>query len=152
MLEGQNEGLLFGVFAVIIVIFLIVDLGFFHKKSEKVSQGEALRQSLFWVGVSIGYGMLIYYFGEGPAATWEYFSAYVTEKALSIDNIFVIILILKFFQVKEEYYHGILFWGIFMSDRFPSDLHFCWGDFDNTVSLDPLHFRSFPYLFRCSDI
>lgn len=112
MLEGQNEGLLFSVFAVIIVIFLIVDLGFFHKKSEKVSQGEALRQSLFWVGVSIGYGMLIYYFGEGPAATWEYFSAYVTEKALSIDNIFVIILILKFFQVKEEYYHGILFWGI----------------------------------------
>ena len=102
MLSGQNEGLLFGVFGVIIVLFLIVDLGFFHKSHEKVSQGEALRQSLFWVAVSVGYGMLIYYFGEGPGATWEYFSAYVTEKALSIDNIFVIILILKFYLRNLE--------------------------------------------------
>jgi tellurite resistance protein TerC len=56
--------------------------------------------------------MLIYFFGDGPTATFEFFSAYVTEKALSVDNIFVILLILKYFNVKEEYYHNILFWGI----------------------------------------
>ncbi|MEP1035671.1 TerC family protein [Ekhidna sp.] len=109
---GQNEGILFGVFGAIIVLFLIVDLGIFHKKHQKVSQKEALQQSIFWVLVSVGYGTLIYFYGEGPAATLEFFSAYVTEKALSIDNIFVILLILRYFNVKEEYYHNILFWGI----------------------------------------
>lgn len=109
---GQNEGILFGVFGVIIILFLIVDLGVFHKKHQKVSQKEALQQSIFWVLVSVGYGTLIYFYGEGPAATLEFFSAYVTEKALSVDNIFVILLILRYFNVKEEYYHNILFWGI----------------------------------------
>lgn len=110
--SGQNVGLLFGIFGAIIILFLIVDLGVFHKKNHKISQREALLQSIFWVCVSIAYGMLIYYIGDGPDATFEFFSAYVTEKALSVDNIFVIILILKFFKVKEEYYHNILFWGI----------------------------------------
>lgn len=112
LFSGQNEGLLFGVFGIIIVIFLIVDLGVFHKKHQKVSQREALQQSIFWVLVSVGYGLLIYFYGEGSGATLEFFSAYVTEKALSVDNIFVILLILRYFNVKEEYYHNILFWGI----------------------------------------
>ena len=110
--SGQNEGLLFGVFGVIIVAFLIVDLGVFNKKHHKISQKEALQQSIFWVLVSVGYGTLIYFYGDGSAATLEFFSAYVTEKALSVDNIFVILLILRYFNVKEEYYHNILFWGI----------------------------------------
>lgn len=112
LFSGQNEGLLFGVFAAIIAVFLIVDLGLFHKKHHKISQKEALLQSIFWVLVSAGYGALIYFYGEGSAATLEFFSAYVTEKALSVDNIFVILLILRYFNVKEEYYHNILFWGI----------------------------------------
>ena len=112
LFSGQNEGLLFGVFGVVIIAFLIVDLGIFHKKHHKVSQKEALQQTIFWVVVSIIYGVLIYFFGEGGQATLEFFSAYVTEKALSVDNIFVILLILRYFNVKEEYYHNILFWGI----------------------------------------
>lgn len=112
MLSGQNEGLLFGIFGVIIIAFLIVDLGVFNKTNHKISQRSALLQTLFWVGVSIGYGMLIYFIGEGPDASFEFFAAYVTEKALSVDNIFVILLILRYFNVKEEYYHNILFWGI----------------------------------------
>ncbi|MFY0605606.1 MAG: TerC family protein [Cyclobacteriaceae bacterium] len=112
LFSGQNEALLFGVFGVVIVAFLLVDLGVFHKADQKISQREALLQTLFWVSVSIAYGMLIYFFGEGEQATFEFFSAYVTEKALSVDNIFVILLILRYFNVKEEYYHNILFWGI----------------------------------------
>ncbi|MEP1096623.1 MAG: TerC/Alx family metal homeostasis membrane protein [Cyclobacteriaceae bacterium] len=112
LFSGRNEALLFGVFGVVIIIFLIVDLGLFHRKHQKVTQREALLQSLFWVAVSVAYGMIIYFYGEGPAASFEFFSAYVTEKALSVDNIFVILLILRYFKVKEEYYHNILFWGI----------------------------------------
>ena len=112
LFSGQNERLLFGVFGAIIVIFLIVDLGVFHKKHHKITQSEALKQSIFWVLVSVGYGILIYFYGGGPKDTLEFFSAYVTEKALSVDNIFVILLILRYFNVKEEYYHNVLFWGI----------------------------------------
>ena len=112
LFSGHNEGLLFGIFGIIIIIFLIVDLGVFHKKHQKVSQKEALQQSIFWVLVSVAYGTIIYFYGEGPTASFEFFSAYVTEKALSVDNIFVILLILRYFKVKEEYYHNILFWGI----------------------------------------
>lgn len=112
MFSGENELLLFGVFGVVIVAFLLVDLGIFNKKNHKISQREAVIQTLFWVSVSVVYGFMIYFYGEGEAATWEFFSAYVTEKALSIDNIFVILLILRYFNVKEEYYHNILFWGI----------------------------------------
>jgi tellurite resistance protein TerC len=65
------------------------------------------------VVISTLFGVLIYIYDDGGAtAAVEYFSAYLTEKALSIDNIFVILLILKYFQVKEDYYHKVLFWGI----------------------------------------
>ncbi len=112
MLDGENELILFGVFGAVIVLFLLVDLGVFHKKHHKISQKEALMQSIFWVAVSSTYGLIIYLYGGGTDNAIEFFSAYVTEKALSVDNIFVILLILRYFNVKEEYYHNILFWGI----------------------------------------
>jgi len=108
-----TETILFSVFAVVIAIFLLVDLGVFNKSAHKISTRSALYQSIFWVIVSTIFGYLIYRFEEGGAdAAMEYFSAYLTEYALSVDNIFVILLILKYFSVKEEYYHNILFWGI----------------------------------------
>ncbi|MGB3463712.1 MAG: TerC family protein [Cyclobacteriaceae bacterium] len=112
VLGGENEPILFGVFGIVIIAFLLVDLGVFHKKHQKISQKEALLQSIFWVAVSCAYGALIYFKGGGEQDALEFFSAYVTEKALSVDNIFVILLILKYFKVKEEYFHNILFWGI----------------------------------------
>lgn len=112
LFQGENDTLLFGVFGIVIVAFLIVDLGIFHKKHHKISQREALLQTIFWVLVSVAFGVLIYYYGDGRQATLEFFSAYVTEKALSVDNIFVILLILRYFKVKEVHYHSILFWGI----------------------------------------
>lgn len=111
LFSGFNEGVLFGIFGIIITTFLIVDLGIFHKKHHRVSRREALQQSIFWVLVSVVYGVIIFY-SKGSTPSFEFFSAYVTEKALSVDNIFVILLILRYFNVKEEYYHNILFWGI----------------------------------------
>ena len=111
--HSQAETILFGVFAVIIVVFLLLDLGVFHKTSRKITTKSALYQSIFWVFISTLFGCFIYLYDEGGSeAAFEYFSAYLTEYALSVDNIFVILLILKYFQVKEEYYHNVLFWGI----------------------------------------
>jgi TerC family integral membrane protein len=111
--DSERETLLFGIFGVTIILFLVLDLGVFNRSAHKISTRSALYQSIFWVVISTLFGLLVYVYDEGGAtASVEYFSAYLTEKALSIDNIFVILLILKFFQVREEYYHKILFWGI----------------------------------------
>lgn len=114
--NSQAETVLFGVFALIITVFLLLDLGILNKTAHKISTKSALYQSVFWVFVSTLFGYLVYHFDDsadgGADALLEYFSAYLTEYALSVDNIFVILLILKYFTVKEEYYHKVLFWGI----------------------------------------
>ena len=102
-------------FLLSLLIFLVVDLGFINKKAKVVSTESAAWQSLFWVSISVAYGILIYFNVDDEFAgdtTLLYFSAYVTEKSLSVDNIFVILLILKFFQIEEKYFHRILFWGV----------------------------------------
>ncbi len=121
----RQETILFGVFLAIIVIFLVADLGLFHKQAHKITTKSALYQSIFWVSISTLFGLLIYFNGpyvhleagvptnlSGLDAAVLYFSTYLTEYALSVDNIFVILLILKYFKVDETYYHKILFWGI----------------------------------------
>lgn len=119
--HNTTETMLFWVFLAIIMLFLAVDLGFFNKTPHKISTRSALLQSAFWVMVSTAFGFLIfYYFSKGSGdcessatnATVEYFTSYLTEKALSVDNIFVILLILKYFRIKEELFHKVLFWGI----------------------------------------
>ena len=109
----EEETILFGIFAVIIILFLVLDLGLFHKQAHKISTRSALFQSIFWVIVSTLFGVFILLYDEsGTEGAVQYFSAYLTEYALSVDNIFVILLILKYFKVNETYYHKLLFWGI----------------------------------------
>jgi tellurite resistance protein TerC len=109
----EEETILFGIFAVIIILFLVLDLGLFHKQAHKISTRSALYQSIFWVIVSTLFGVFILLYDEsGTEGAVQYFSAYLTEYALSVDNIFVILLILKYFKVNEAYYHKVLFWGI----------------------------------------
>jgi len=114
--NSQAETILFGVFAFVIFLFLLIDLGVLNKTAHRISTRSALYQSIFWVMVSTLFGYLVFMFDDsadgGTDALLEYFSAYLTEYALSVDNIFVILLILKYFTVKEEYYHKVLFWGI----------------------------------------
>lgn len=109
----EEETILFGIFAVIIILFLVLDLGLFHKQAHKISTRSALYQSIFWVVVSTLFGVFILFYDDsGTEGAVQYFSAYLTEYALSVDNIFVILLILKYFKVNEKYYHKVLFWGI----------------------------------------
>jgi tellurite resistance protein TerC len=116
-LFSTEETHLLIIFGIIITLFLVIDLGVFNKKAHKISTRSALYQSIFWVVVSVAFGYLIYLYDNGEEYTGAeqsltFFSAYLTEYALSVDNIFVILLILRYFRVKEEYYHNILFWGI----------------------------------------
>lgn len=98
-------------FALIIVGFLIADLGFFNKKNHKIEFKAALYQSIFWVAISLVFALLIFFYISKETAV-EFLSAYVTEKMLSVDNLFVIMLIFSFFNLEEQYHHRVLFWGI----------------------------------------
>jgi tellurite resistance protein TerC len=99
------------VFAIIIVGFLAIDLGYFNRKSHKIEFKPALYQSLFWIAISVAFGFLVFLF-IGRDAAAEFLSAYVTEKMLSVDNLFVMMLIFSFFKLEEKYHHRALFWGI----------------------------------------
>jgi len=108
-MDIQNN--LFILFSVIIGGFLIADLGYFNRKAHKIEPKSALIQSLFWISIACGFAYLIFIFlGHNTAA--EFMSAYVTEKMLSVDNLFVIMLIFNFFNIEEKYHHRVLFWGI----------------------------------------
>lgn len=108
-MDSQNT--LFIVFAVLVIGFLIFDLGFLNRKAHKIGFRSALWQSLFWIGLALGYAFLIFQnMGRVPAT--EFLSAYVTEKMLSVDNLFIILLIFSFFKLDEKYHHRVLFWGI----------------------------------------
>lgn len=109
LMEAQTWLIIF--FSVIVVGFLVADLGFFNRKSHKIEFKPALYQSLFWIGISLVFGFLIYLF-IGKEIAVEFFSAYVTEKMLSVDNLFVILLIFSYFKLEERYHHKALFWGI----------------------------------------
>ena len=112
LFDNTTETLLFGAFIVIITLFLIIDLGVFNKEAHKVSTRSAAYQTLFWIAISLVFGLFILYFDESPDAAYKYYSAYLLEKALSFDNIFVILVIFRYFRIDEKHYHRILFWGI----------------------------------------
>ena len=105
------ESNLFIIFAIIVGGFLVLDLAYFNRKAHKISPKEALIQSLFWVAIAFSFAFLIFLFmGKNYAA--EFMSAYVTEKMLSVDNLFIILLIFDFFKLEEKYHHKVLFYGI----------------------------------------
>jgi tellurite resistance protein TerC len=105
------ETFLFIVFGIVITVFLILDLGVFSKKDHKVSTKTALWQSIFWVAISMVFAVLVYLFIDKEMAG-TFLLAYLTEKALSVDNIFVWLILLQYFNINEKYYHRILFYGV----------------------------------------
>lgn len=102
------------VFGVVLVIALIFDLGLISKKNQKVSIKQALYQTFFWVGLAICFFVFLW-LEKGQTTALEYLSAYLMEWSLSIDNIFVFILIFTSFGVKEKNYGRVLLIGILMA-------------------------------------
>lgn len=98
-------------FNVFVLIMLALDLGVFNRKAHVVSVKEALTWSGVWISLALIFNGLIYYwFGEAKAI--EFLTGYLIEKSLSIDNIFVFVLVFGYFQIPAIYQHKILFWGI----------------------------------------
>lgn len=110
--------LIYLVFSSVIVVALIFDLGLLSKKNQIVSLKAALIQTIFWVLLSVAFcGFILYENdgGNGKEDAIAYFSAYLLEWSLSIDNIFVFIIIFSFFKVKPENYSRVLLLGILMA-------------------------------------
>lgn len=99
------------VFAVMVTAALALDLWIVGGKHRAPTMKEALIWSLFFISLAIGYGVFLYY-EQGSTIASEYFTAYAIEKTLSVDNLFVFILIFSFFKVPAEYEHKVLFYGI----------------------------------------
>ena len=99
------------VFGIVVIIMLLLDLGVFNKHSHVVSNKEALVWSIVWISLSMVFSGVIYYY-LGFVQFTQFQSAYWIEKALSVDNLFVFILVFGFFNVPKHLHHKVLFWGI----------------------------------------
>jgi tellurite resistance protein TerC len=103
--------LLWGGFLALVFALLALDLGVFNRKEHRVELREAIVWSVVWTLVAFGFNAWVYlHFGHGPGV--EFLTAYVIERSLSFDNIFVFIVIFNYFAVPEELHHRVLFWGI----------------------------------------
>lgn len=109
---STSSPLLWGIFLVGVTALLLVDLFILNRKAHKPTVRESAIQSLGWIGLSVALGAVIWsLFGATLGA--QYFTGYLIEKSLSVDNIFVWGLVLSFFAVPDKYRHKVLFWGIF---------------------------------------
>ncbi|WP_292010247.1 TerC/Alx family metal homeostasis membrane protein [Chryseobacterium sp.] len=113
-----HPGLIWG-FALTVIIMLLLDLGIFNKKSHEVSSKEATLWSVVWISLSMIFSGVVYWvFNKADSHELavekftQYQAAYWIEKALSVDNLFVFILVFGFFKVPKYLHHKVLFWGI----------------------------------------
>jgi tellurite resistance protein TerC len=98
-------------FNAFILLMLALDLGVFHRKAHEVGFKEAITWSAIWIGLALVFNLGIYYY-FGKVRAVEFLTGYIIEKSLSVDNIFVFVLIFSAFAVPAAYQHRVLFWGI----------------------------------------
>jgi tellurite resistance protein TerC len=110
-MESVGSPALWAGFIVFVLAMLALDLGVFHRTSHKVSLKEAAVWSGVWISLAAVFNGLIYWM-FGPTLGLEFTTGYLIEKALSVDNIFVILVLFTYFRVPSEYQHRVLFWGI----------------------------------------
>lgn len=111
MLHSVGTPVLWVGFTVMVLALLVLDLLVFNRKAHEVRMREALGWSVFWVCLALLFNAGVYrFFGSEPA--FEFLTGYIIELALSVDNLFVFLLIFTTFGVRREYQHRILFWGI----------------------------------------
>lgn len=107
----NHSAWLWGVFNVFVIAMLVLDLRVFHRHAHEVKIREALLWSAFWIVLSLIFNVGIYMF-EGSVVALEFFTGYIIEKSLSVDNLFVFLMIFSYFKVPAKYQHKVLFWGI----------------------------------------
>ena len=95
----------------VITGMMVLDLAVFHRKSHEVKFKEALAWSGVWIGLALGFMALVWWLRDRHAGL-EFLTGYVIEESLSVDNLFVFLLLFSFFRVPKEHQHDVLFWGI----------------------------------------
>ena len=103
-------------FYVLVLIMLVIDLKSFGKKGQhEVGVSEALKMTAVWIGVSLVFCVGIYFLypGDSHEKAMEFLAGYLIEKSLSMDNLFVFLMLFSFFGIQRKYQHEVLFWGIF---------------------------------------
>jgi tellurite resistance protein TerC len=108
----NNEVVMWIVFFSTVAIMLVLDLAVFNRKAHKVEMKEALIWSGVWIGLALIFNLGIYLLFDAELAV-QFLTGYLIEKSLSIDNLFVFIMVFAFFGIERKYQHKILFWGIF---------------------------------------
>ena len=98
-------------FNLFVLAAIALDLGVFHRRPHKMETREAITWTLVWVGLSLGFGLGVMYF-SGEQRGLEFFTGYVIEKDLSVDNVFLFLVIFRAFAVDEKIQHRVLEWGI----------------------------------------
>jgi tellurite resistance protein TerC len=114
-----HPGLIWG-FGILVVVMLMLDLGVFNKKSHVVSSKEATIWTVVWISLAMIFSAVVYFVFDSNEETkgfalekfTQFQAAYWIEKALSVDNLFVFILVFSFFKVPRELHHRVLFWGV----------------------------------------
>src|SRR3972149_859264 len=107
----SNQILWWVVFNIFVLAMLAIDLGVFHRKAHEIKTKEALIWSAIWITLALLFNLGIY-FWRGPQTALEFLTGYLIEKSLSVDNIFIFLLIFSYFRVPALYQHKVLFWGI----------------------------------------
>src|SRR6187431_3308443 len=107
----NNEAAFWIIFNVSILTLLVLDLFVFNKGNKVVTTKSALIWSAFWVSLAMAFNVFVY-FWRGQEAAELFFTGYVIEESLSVDNLFVFMLIFSYFRVPAEYQRKVLFWGI----------------------------------------
>ncbi len=103
--------ILWTAFIAFVLLALAVDLGVFHRQARRISLREAAAWSIIWVAVSLAFNFALLHFW-GRTAALEFFAGYVIEKSLSVDNLFVFVMLFRYFAVESRYQHRVLYWGV----------------------------------------
>lgn len=103
--------IMWAVFFAVVAILFALDLGVFNRGAKHISVKKALLMTAFWIAISLLFAVFVF-FEMGSEKTTEYLTAYVVEKAMSVDNLFVFLVIFAAFAVPDEYQHKALYWGI----------------------------------------
>lgn len=107
----EINGYVWAGFLLFVLLMLALDLGVFHRKSHEVKIKEALAWSAVWISLALIFNVGVYFY-LGKEKAIEFLTGYVIEKSLSVDNLFVFIMVFSYFNVDTKYQHKVLFWGI----------------------------------------
>jgi tellurite resistance protein TerC len=107
----MNELTFWIAFNAFVLVMLVLDLAVFHRNPHAVRFREALAFSIMWIALALGFAIFVFYW-RGRTTALEFATGYLVEESLSVDNLFVFLLIFRYFRVPPSYQHKVLFWGI----------------------------------------